>query len=124
MEEKTGPLFSQLRIFPAKDASGNFKGNGRVVVAGVAELSFRIMKSDQGLFVGWPGRYSDKPNAEGKKQWFSDVRIVDEEANQELTKLILDEFRKSVGNSTSSGNSKTQPHPKANQSEQTDQIPF
>lgn len=118
--DKTGPLFSQLKLYPAKDSSGTFKGNGRVVVAGVAELNFRIVQGPTGLFVGWPGRQSDKVNpTTGKKQWFNDVRIVDEEANQELTKLILDEFRKTTGNNTGTSTPSKSPRPRQQQ-----EIPF
>lgn len=91
--EREGPLFSNIRVFPTKNNTGTIKASGKVVIAGVAEVAFTVRDNGRGPWVGWPGRYSEKVGQDGKKTWFSDVRIVDEQAGEEVSRQILAEFR-------------------------------
>jgi DNA-binding cell septation regulator SpoVG len=83
--------------FTPMQKPGNMKAMGRMTIGGVLTINFRVMDGTNGLWIGLPGRMSDKPDAEtGKPKWYSDVSAVDKGQKEELDKFILEEYSKQV----------------------------
>lgn len=86
-------VFSQMKVFPLKKAHPTILGNGSVLVAGVVEVKFTIMKGPKGPFASLPARKGDQKDPEtGKDKYYPDVRILDGELYKEFQKLALDAF--------------------------------
>ena len=57
-------LFSDIRIFPLKNSTGNLKANGKVVIAKTVEVSFKIMNGKNGIFISLPAQKVEKDGIE------------------------------------------------------------
>jgi DNA-binding cell septation regulator SpoVG len=87
---------SDIKIWKAKH--DKVAANGQVVLGGKLRVKFTVFRGQKGLFVGFPGKYGDKVNPEtGKKPFYPDVKVVDEEFGKELTSTLLKAYNDSVG---------------------------
>lgn len=97
-------LISNVRIFPM-NGSGSMKAGGKTTIAGVLDVSFKIMDGKNGLWVGWPGRYSEKLGPDGSKRWFSDVFFLDDDVRTEVNAILLGEYQNSLSKASPSNTS-------------------
>ena len=104
-------LVSNIRLFPLK-TEGSIKANGKVIINDMFEVSFRIMSGSKGLFVGWPGKFGEKLNEEGKKPWYPEFKVLDEGVREEINSAIMTEFENQKGSKAPSAPAAGYPTPK------------
>ena len=91
---------SNVRVFPV-NGHKTVRANVFFTVGDCVAIKATVMNGKNGLFVSFPGRsYED---AEGKKQWASDVKPVSKEANSALTNAILTAYQESQNGSATAG---------------------
>jgi hypothetical protein len=91
-------VISNVRVWPLKTPNAKIAANGDFVVGDIIKIRFTLFKGKE-LFVSLPGKYGDTVDEKtGKKPWYSDVMVFDEDARLELTKLIIQEFNRVTGN--------------------------
>jgi len=111
---------SDVRVWPFKSDTGSTVAFGDFVLAGAAKIKFSIKKGTKGLFVGFPGKFGEKPDPKtGKKVWYSDVTITDEDTQRTLSRLAITEYQKKTGQSDMH-----QGEPSGPTSQVDDNIPF
>ena len=93
-------LVSNVRIFPGKPG-GNLLAFGKVTLYEVFEVSFRVMNGSKGKFIGWPGRLADKEDKDGKKPWYPDFKVANDDLQNEITTALMSEYESQAGNSKS-----------------------
>ncbi len=85
-------LFTDIRVFPIKNATGNLKANCKVVIAGTVEISCSVMNGSKGLFVSMPSQKVEKPGEPVK--YFPYVKLIDKDTKDKLDEVVLAEFNK------------------------------
>ena len=83
-------MFSNVKINYVNNKGGKFVASGSVDVAGVLAVNFSILTGPKGKFVGLPGKYVE--TKENGKKWFSDIRLLSRELQDELNQVVLAEF--------------------------------
>ena len=118
-------LFSDVKAWPAKTATGKIKGNAQFVVAGVLKVRAKIIEGTNGLFVKLPQTSYQK---EGKTEYQDEASFITKESNQECQRVVLAEYNKVVkGGGSSSPTPKTSASTgkgKAAPVTEDDEIPF
>ena len=84
----TQELFTNVRIFPV--SVGNIKANGKVVVAGVVEVSFKIIEGKNGLFASLPSTKGKDDN------YYQDVKLLDKDNYESFQKTVLEAYANPV----------------------------
>lgn len=93
----------QIRVWPT-DKHPKVAANGIVTLDEVMNVKFTVFKGPKGLFVGFPGKYGEKVDPKtGKKPWYSDVQVTDENFREELSKAILNAYGGSTNNNLNQG---------------------
>lgn len=85
-------LLTNVRFYNVKSSTGSIKANGKVTVAGVFDIAFRVLEGQKGPWIAWPGRFGDKPGENGKKPWYSDVTVIDDGAREDINQTLLTEY--------------------------------
>lgn len=86
---------SDVKVFPMKNKHPRIRANCSFVVAGRFRVKCTVAESPKGLYVGFPGRYSEKLDPEtGKKIWYDDVCPVSKDAREEITSIIMTAYKK------------------------------
>ncbi len=98
-------LFSDIRIFPVN--SSTIKANGKMVIAGTVEVSFKVIQGKNGMFVALPQTKTPSKVAGEPDKYWADVRILDEETKKQMEETVLAAF-----NAAGTGGSKTTSAPK------------
>ena len=101
---------SNIRIYPTK-LEGTTLANGKVTLFGVLDVSFRVMKSNGGLWIGYPGHLSAEADENGKKQWYHDFYVSDETLREEMSQAILSSFEESKSRKPTAASPKGFPTP-------------
>lgn len=92
-------MFSDIKVWPLKNKHPKVLANGMFTMSETFRIKFTLFKSSKGLFVGFPGKYADKIDPEtGKKQFYPDVKILDDNIRNQLTELIVTEYNRETGN--------------------------
>lgn len=97
-------IFSSVKVFPMKTKHPTILANGSVVVGGVMEVRFTVMKGTKGVFASLPARKGTKPDDNGKIPWYPEVKILSDELHKEFQDLVRDALKKQL----SGGNTTTQ----------------
>lgn len=80
-------LFSGIEVTPVANA-GKLKASGKVLIAGVVSVKFRVMEGTNGLFVALP-------STKGKDgKYYAEVFIPDETTRQQLQEVVLSTLSK------------------------------
>lgn len=117
-------LFSNVRVFPLKKQGLSIKANGKVTVAGLLDVSFKVMDTGKGLWISWPARQGETPDPEtGKKPWYPDVSVVDQEVGAQLTDYLVQAYKQTLTNGGTTTNKGTKTVP-AKQTPKQEGIPF
>ena len=86
---------------PKGNTNSKIKANGVFTVNDAFQIKYTLFNGPKGMYVSLPGRYGDKiDEATGKKTWYSDVKVVSDEAKKQMEKAVLDAYNKKVGNAT------------------------
>ena|SRR3990167_6782235 len=84
--------------------AGKLKANGKVLVAGVVEVKFRVMEGANGLFAALP-------STKGKDdKYYNDVYLPDEATRKLFQEVVLAAYNNS-SEATTSKTSKSKPLP-------------
>jgi hypothetical protein len=113
-------VFSNIKVFPMKKKHPTILANGSVVVGGVVEVRFTVMKGTKGVFASLPARKGTKPDDTGKIPWYPEVKILSDELNKEFQDLVRQTLKDQLA-----GNQVTKPAKAAGESNQyNDEIPY
>lgn len=109
-------MFTNFKIWPAKDTKGAIRARGRVTVSDAVNINFSIMQGQNGLFVSLPShKGKDK---DGKDKWYPDVFIEDKAVFQDLTTKAVAAYE-AAGSSLNQGEA-----PGPTSQDTGDNIPF
>lgn len=89
---------SDIQIWPLKNDHPTIKANGSLVIDKVFKLKFVLRKGPTGLFVGFPGKFGDKVDENGKKTWYADVTCIDKEVVKQVNETVIAAYNKKTGN--------------------------
>jgi DNA-binding cell septation regulator SpoVG len=117
-------VFSNIKVFPLKKSHPSIVANGSVLVAGVVEVKFTVLKGSNGIFAKFPAKKGAKPDENGKDVWYPEVKIVNEDLFKEFQSLVQNELKKSSGAGGSQVTKNAKKAGEENQTEYTDGIPF
>lgn len=110
---------SRVLCYPSKFTSGSTVGFGMITFQGVITVKFNIIKSKGGeMFVSWP----QKKKSDGE-EWNPQITFEDKEAKDDIQKVILAEFNKSLGLKEGSAPAKKESIVINNSSNGTDPVP-
>lgn len=93
-------VFSNIKVFPMKTKHPTILANGSVVVGGVVEVRFTVMKGTKGVFASLPARKGTKPDDTGKIPWYPEVKILSDELHKEFQDLVRAELKNRLGGGT------------------------
>jgi len=82
---------SNINIWPVKGHK-TIKANGNVVLFGAVKVKFTVIDGQNGLFVGYPGRYGKAKDSD-EDVWYPDVTLTNEEFRSDAQTTILDEYK-------------------------------
>lgn len=111
---------TDVKVWPLKKPNDKVKANGVFVVNDALKVKYTLFKGQKGLFVGLPGKYGD--NKEGKKEWYPDVQLINEDAQKVVNAAVLKEYNKVTGNTA--GLSQGKAAGPSSQVEDEDELPF
>ena len=98
--------FSELKVNALNTPINNLVGNGSVVIGGLVNVRFTIVKGAKGVFASLPSRKGNKPDETGKIPYYPEVSIVDKGMYEEFQQIVKKEFAKLLG-AKSNGGGKT-----------------
>lgn len=90
-----------------KNQTSSLRAFATVIVDGLLEINgFRIIEGAKGLFVASPSKPSPTPGADGKTQYFDDVRFTDadergfSETKDQLQAVVLEAYKELTSSAT------------------------
>lgn len=112
-----------VKVYPVKfNKPSKMKANASFTLDGKIKINCTVVEGPRGLFVGFPGKMSDKINEKtGKKTFYSDVYVSDEELKEEINNVVVAAYNAQFG-----GNSYNQDNNREDYSQDTytSDIPF
>jgi DNA-binding cell septation regulator SpoVG len=93
------PSVTDLKVWPTK-GNKTVLANGSCVFDNCLQVKFSIINGPKGPFVGFPGKSVEK---DGKKTFYADVAIVNDEVKTEFTRAVMSEYNKRMGNTLNQG---------------------
>lgn len=76
---------------------GTVKAYGKVLIGGLVEVNFTVMEGKNGIFAALPGHRGNQPGKDGKKPWFSDVKIPNEDLYKQFQEVIKAQYFAQTG---------------------------
>ena len=107
-------MISDVKVWPVKRENSRVKANASFIVNNAFRVKCTVFNGEKGMFVGLPGKYSEKVDPEtNKKKWYPDVDVIDDTVRKQMTDAVLKEYNNAINNT------KTAPAAKSD-----DNIPF
>lgn len=94
-------IFTNWKLFPVKNPTKSFLGNGKVTVAGTVEISFTVMNGPRGPFAALPSKAAVKDGQpvigkNGKQTYYHDVWFPDETTRNQFQAEAIEAFNASI----------------------------
>lgn len=113
-------LISNVKIWPNKTNHKTIKARGSFTVSEAFSINFTLFAGKDGLFVGLPGRKSDKLDENGKAKYYHDVYCLSDDARKELQDKVVAAYKNETsGDALSQGEA-----PGATDQSQSSSLPF
>ena len=88
---------TDVKCWPVKKENKWILANCQFTVDGAFVLKATLSKGQNGPWLSFPGKLAEKPDANGKKPFYADIKCVDKEVSAKLFQQVMAEYNKATG---------------------------